>query len=129
MEIYKGMRLRQVPENNGVDVEVLSEYNAYFCVPTTKTAYAIIERWCEENNVHIAEVISAIKIVHNGTLCPEYDVKEDETMYCKKCGLPTPMSAEVGEECCQHAIIADYECAYCGEMIRYDEHHHCIRKH
>lgn len=102
MEIYKGMRLRQVLENNGVDVEVLSEYNAYFCVPTTKTAYAIIERWCEENNIHIAEVISAVKIMHNGNedmfyLCN--DIRLD-----KKTPLPVPTRSPWGHVKTVHTL-------------------------
>lgn len=118
-------------ENNDYDCG----YEGHWCINDRDHAYAMakISEGCEHCGKHDCPSLFA----HNSwggwdydhTLCPEYDIKEDETMYCKKCGLPTPMSAEVGEECCQHAIIADYECAYCGEMIRYDEHHHCKKTH
>lgn len=118
-------------QNNNYDCG----YEGHWCRNAGEHAEAMarIAMGCEHCGKHDCVSLFVLDqwggMSYDHTLCPEYDVKEDETMYCKECGLPTIAGGKIGEECCQYAFIADYECSHCGELIHYGEHHHCIRKH
>ena len=92
MEFYKGIRLRQVLENNNLDVKVVSERNAFFCVPASETAYALIHQWCAQNEIPISDVVRVIRNGNTGKtfyLCSDIRVE-------KKPGVPEPRTSPWG---------------------------------
>ena len=58
--------------------------------------------------------------------CPEYDVRNDPTEYCQKCGYPEWGQAKAGEIYCSKVLNFDMACHHCGEMIYVDKCHHCV---
>lgn len=63
----------------------------------------------------------------DGTQCPEYEERNDPSKYCQKCGLKTGGYAQPGEECCRRGSSKDRECTWCGETIKANECHKCVR--
>lgn len=57
--------------------------------------------------------------------CPEYDVHNDPTEYCQRCGYPEWGQAKAGEIYCSKVLSFDMACHRCGEMIYVDKCHHC----
>ena len=59
--------------------------------------------------------------------CPQYDVTKDPVYYCQTCGLSLGGgNAQKGDECC-HKYIADATCSWCGEPVKANQCHRCIK--
>ena len=59
--------------------------------------------------------------------CPQYDITKDPVYYCQDCGLSLGGgNAQSGDECC-HKYIADATCSWCGEPVKANECHRCIK--
>lgn len=56
--------------------------------------------------------------------CPQYDVTKDPVYYCQVCGLP--QNGESGEKVCI-TFVTDTDCFICGEPVKADECHECIK--
>ena len=118
-------------ENNNYDCG----YEGHWCTNSLDHAYAMaqINKGCEHCGKHDCPSLfshdkdGSWKYDH--TLCPEYDVKKDEDMYCQHCGLPKRINAQIGEEMCQRAIQSDYECSHCGKTVYINTCHHCKKAH
>ncbi len=118
-------------ENNNYDCG----YEGHWCTNAYEHAYAMaqIKEGCEHCGKHDCPSLFA----HNQwggwkydhTLCPEYDVTKDETMYCQYCGVKRRINAEIGEEMCQRGVTSDYTCSHCGETVYIDQCHHCKKAH
>ena len=58
------------------------------------------------------------------SMCPMYDITKDPVYYCQVCGLP--YNGESGETVCNKYVV-DTTCDYCGEPVKADECHKCIK--
>lgn len=63
----------------------------------------------------------------NSYICPEYDVRKDPSEYCQDCGLPERSKyVESGEVYC-NKYLRDLDCYDCGEPVKAEKCHHCIK--